>query len=416
MYLLFITDLKQILQIGGLLTYRILVYIFIWTIGGVFTIIEANSQTVGENKLIQGLEDQWLIYNAGYKGYIPYFSKEHGVQPTLSLYINLKKYSHYSLLLQTKQPTHLFIQSQLCRILPAQNKTILNIDSLQKQYKLSSLLITLYNPDGYSEPPIAQIIYTNEVKSDIKLDTEDNSLSATTKNSLQPRLRDLSEFPDFITVGLVFLLAFYTFLLNYHPKAFQRNFSFYDIFSVDTREDATLIAKPLSQINILFILAHSMSLTLFYMIAQRYSESFFVNVLPMQLSDSFSSLFGYFAICTGLIWILLICKYFFVYAVGVVFGINNVASVHYYEYLLFSRIFFLVVVPLQFILMLSFPQWLIGLLKIVVVGLFIFNVIRVITISSVLNKITSFRNLYLFSYLCATELIPLLIGVKFLAK
>jgi hypothetical protein len=364
-------------------------------------------------KMTQNLEDQWLVYDASYKGYVPYFQKEYGVQPTLSLYLNLKKYSHYSLSIQVPQPTHLFVQSQLCRTLQPDRQLILNIDSLQKRYKLNSLLVTLYAPEGYAQLPTATIVYKNQETPTTQKSTTPQSVFA---QSRQPQLRELSRFQDFVTVAIVFLLAFYTFLLNYHPKAFQRNFSFQAILTVDTREDATVIAKPLSQINLLFVLAHSMSLGLFYMIAQWYSESFFVNVLPINLSGSFGELVQYFLSCTGMIFLLLIIKYFFVYAIGVVFGINNAASVHYYEYLLFSRIFFLVVIPLQFIFMLSFPQLLVWFIQTIFVAVIILNIARMFVISSVLNKITSFRNLYLFSYLCATELIPLLIGIKFLAK
>ncbi|MDJ1505083.1 DUF4271 domain-containing protein [Xanthocytophaga agilis] len=409
--------MKVLIQIFYRLGYTHYVRIISSVVVSIVFFNTSFSQSTVDYKLIQGLEDQWVIYNDNYKGYIPYFRKEHGVQAALSLYVDLRKYSHYNLFLQAPKETHLFVQSQLCRTLSAQSRTVVNIDSLQKQYKTRFVLITLYVPDGHSQLPTAQIVYPYKNKASQIENKEDSDVVLSgVRNSYQPKLRDLSEFPDFVTVCIVSLLAFYTFLLNYHPKAFKRNFSFNDMFSVDSREDATLIAKPLSQINILFVLAHSMSLSLFYMMAQRYSDTFFVNVLPIQLSDSFGSLFGYFALCVSIIWVLLIGKYFFIYAIGIVFGINNVASIHYYEYLLFSRIFFLIVLPLQFIFMLSFPQWLVGALKMVVIGLFIFNIIRIVTISSVLNKITSFRNLYLFSYLCATELIPLLIGIKFLAK
>ncbi|MDJ1468258.1 DUF4271 domain-containing protein [Xanthocytophaga flava] len=409
--------MKVLIQIFYQLVYRQYARILISVVGSVLLSYTTFSQSAPDYKLIQGLEDQWLIYNDNYKGYVPYFRKEHGVQSALSLYVDLRKYSHYSLLLQAPGETHLFIQSQLCRTFPAQSKTILNIDSLQKQTKTRFVLVTLYVPNGHFQIPTAQVIYPYKNRTEkIEDKVEEDDPLAGVRNSYQPRLRDLSEFPDFVTICIVVLLAFYTFLLNYHPKAFKRNFSFNDMFSADMRDDATSIAKPLSQINILFVLAHSMSLSLFYMMAQRYSDTFFVNVLPIQLADSFGSLVGYFTICVGIIWILLIGKYFFVYAIGIVFGLTNVASIHYYEYLLFSRIFFLIVLPLQFIFMLSFPQWLGGSLKIIVICLFIFNIIRILTISSVLNKITSFRNLYLFSYLCATELIPLIIGIKFLAK
>ncbi len=384
------------------------------TLSVVVDTFAAKPQQLPVYKAVQNLDDQWLIYEEDYKGYIPYFQKEHGRQPTLSIFLNLEKYSHYALLLQTSQPSHLFVQSQLCRTLASQSQVILSLDSLRKAHKLKSILLTLYTPDGYESLPLATIVYKNQES--LAAGTNKSPLASVTQPQQQPQLRELSHFQDFITLTVIVLLAYYTFLLNYHPKAFERNFSFQAIFTVDTREDATLIAKPLSQINLLFVVAHSMLLGVFYMMAQWYSDAFFINVLPIPLTGSFNDLVLYFAVCVSIIFVLLISKYFFVYAVGVVFGINNAASVHYYEYLLFSRIFFIVIVPLQFIFMLSFPHLLVQFIQIAFTAVVILNVARMLVISSVLNKITSFRNLYLFSYLCATELIPLLIGVKFLAK
>jgi|GEM_PF-1363191 len=365
-------------------------------------------------KVAQNLEDQWLVYSSSYKGYISYFRNEHGIQPALNLYLDMKKYSQYNLLLQVPKKSHLFVQSQFCLTLPIQSNAVFSIDSLQKHHKVNWLLVTLYTPTGHEQIPTASIVYVKRER----ISTENNkaAISSFYKQNEQPLLRELSHFKNFVTLATILLLAFYTFLLNYHPKAFRRNFSFQAIFSIGVRDESMLIAKPLSQISILFLLAHSMLLSLFYMIAQYYSTSFFVNVLPVELTNSFTDLIIYFIVCVGIAFLLLIAKYFCIYAIGVVFSISNAASAHYFEYLLFSRLFFLVIVLLQFIFISSFPELLMPLIQSLFYGLVIFNIIRMVIISSVLNKITSFRNLYLFSYLCATELIPLIVGIKFLAK
>ncbi len=374
---------------------------------------QLDSAQVGY-RLVESLDNQWLIYDQSYGGYVPYFRKTYGLPSAVSLYLNLKKYHAYHLLLETKEPTHLFVQSQLCRTLAPTVRTILDIDSLRQYYKTDFVLVSVYRPEGHTPPPTAQIIYSSSKKA-IRMPQAALS-EIVTRKVWQPRLRESSDFQDFIVVLSVVLLAFYTFLFNYHPKAFGRNFGFRSILSIDTREDATIVAKPLSQINILFILAHSMLLGMFYMIAQRYSDSFFVNILSMEASDTFRDLGKYFGALTGLFFILLIGKYLFIYAIGVVFGINNTASVHYYEYLLFSRLFFVLFVPVQFILLVVYPQWMLLFLQVSMISFILLNIARILTISSVLNKMTTFRNLYLFSYLCATELIPLLMGIKLLDK
>ena len=356
------------------------------------------------------LEDQWVVYDDSYGGYVPYFRRRYGVQPTVSLILDLKKYRQYRLLLQVPQQTHVFVQSRLSQTLPASGTLVLNIDSLQKTYKANSVLLTLYRPDGHIDLPSAQVVYASQ--SAAKAAPSASMAIGTT----QPKLRVASGFRDFATLAAIVLLVVYTFLLNYYPKAFQRNFSLQSIVALDLRGDATFLAKPLNQVNLLFIAAHSMLLSLFYLVGQRYSGSFFVNLLPFEASDAFYGLWVYFTALTAIVFVLLVVKYLFIYGMGVVFDMDNTASPHYHEYLIFSRLFFLVAVLLQFIVLVTYPQWLLPLMPLVLASLVLLNIVRILTIGSVLNKLTAFRNLYLFSYLCATEVIPLLVGVKLLAK
>lgn len=361
-------------------------------------------------KTAYNLEDQWMVYDDSYGGYVPYFRRRHGVQPTVSLILDLKKYRQYDLLLQVPQQTHIFVQSRLSRTLQAAGTLVLDIDSLQKSHAANSVLLTLYRPGGHSELPAAQVAYAS------RQDKQAKPAPATASRATQPKLRAASGFRDFVTLAALTLLAAYTFLLNYYPRAFQRNFSFQSIIALDLRGDATFLAKPLNQVNLLFLAAHSLLLSLFYVIGQRYSGGFFANLLPFEASDTFYGLWVYFMAFAALLFVLLVVKYLFIYGMGIVFGMDKMASPHYYEYLIFSRLFFLAAVLLQFILVVAYPPWLPWLMPLVLTSLVLLNIIRILTIGAVLNKLTAFRNLYLFSYLCATEVIPLLVGVKLLAK
>jgi hypothetical protein len=119
---------------------------------------------------------------------------------------------------------------------------------------------------------------------------------------------------------------------------------------------------------------------------------------------------------SGLIFALLLGKYLLIQAVGSVFKLSGVTHVHFYEYLLFSRVFYTAVVFLQFALFLVAPVWVSVIAEVIIWVVLLFNIVRIVVINSVLSRLTSAKNLYLFSYLCTTELIPLLIGIKILIK
>lgn len=357
------------------------------------------------------MEDQWLIYDDSYKDYVPYLRRQYGLQPTVSLVLDLEKYRRYSLLLQVPKTTHIFVQSRLSRTLRASSRMVLSIDSLQRKYNASSVLLTLYQPGVHTELPLAQIVYVAD-----KMTAKSGVAIRPANKTSQPKLRPASDFRDFATVTAILLLIFYTFLLNYYPKAFERNFSLQSLTALDLRGDMAFMAKPLNPTNLLFLTSHSMLLSLFYMIGQRYSSGYFANLLPFEASETFSGLCAYFLVFTVFLFAMLVGKYLFIYAMGVVFDMGKTTSPHYHEYLVFSRLFFLFAVLVQFVLLITYPQWLWWLMPLMLVSIVILNIIRTLIIGTVLNKLTSFRNLYLFSYLCTTELIPLLVGVKLLAK
>jgi hypothetical protein len=177
-----------------------------------------------------------------------------------------------------------------------------------------------------------------------------------------------------------------------------------------------LINKPLSGSSLLFVLAHSFLLSLFYITVQQSSDKLFANVLVVDATDQFWPIAQYFFIMSGLIFALLLGKYLLIQAVGSVFKLSGVTHVHFYEYLLFSRVFYTIVVFLQFALFLVAPVWVSVLAEVIIWVVLLFNIVRIIIINSVLSRLTSAKNLYLFSYLCTTELIPLLIGIKILIK
>jgi hypothetical protein len=157
-------------------------------------------------------------------------------------------------------------------------------------------------------------------------------------------------------------------------------------------------------------------LSLFYITVQQSSDKLFANVLQVDATDQFWPIAQYFLMMSGLIFALLLGKYLLIQAVGSVFKLSGVTHVHFYEYLLFSRVFYTLVVFLQFALFLVAPVWVSVVAEVIIWVVLLFNIVRIVVINSVLSRLTSAKNLYLFSYLCTTELIPLLIGIKILIK
>jgi hypothetical protein len=361
-----------------------------------------------EFDLIENLSDQWLVYDNVYQSYVPYLPDRYPVQNSLHLVLDPARYRSYHLMVQSDQVCYLFVQSRLVKLMQPDQKVSLNLDSLQKQIKSQTLLLSLYTSAGHSTVPVAQVIFPRSQVLQVA--------SPTPQEELQAKLRENDFFSDFLIIAAVFVLGLYAFLWNYHPKAFSQYFNLRFMVPGALREDLPLVHKPLSGSSLLFILAHSFLLSLFYVTVQQSSDRLFANVLPVGTTDQFWSVSLYFLMMAGLIFSMLLGKYILIQAVGNVFKLSGVTHVHYYEYLLFSRVFYTAVVFLQFTLFLVAPVWISVVAEVIVWVVLLFNLVRIVIINSVLGKLTSAKNLYLFSYLCTTELIPLLIGIKILIK
>ena len=361
-----------------------------------------------EFDLIENLSDQWLVYDNVYQSYVPYLQDRYPVQYTLNLVLDPAKYRSYRLLLEAEQPCYLFVQSKLVRLIGAQERVSLDLDSIQNLAKSQTLLLTLYNPEGHAVAPLAQVVFPHVQHVQVA--------TVTAKDELEAKLRTKNTFTNFLIVAAVFVLGLYAFLWNYHPKAFSQYFNLRFMVPGALREDVPLINKPLSGGSLLFVLAHSFLLSLFYITVQQSSDKLFANILVVDATGQFWPVVQYFLMMSGLIFALLLGKYLLIQAVGSVFKLSGVTHVHFYEYLLFSRVFYTVVVFLQFALFLVAPVWVSVIAEVVIWIVLLFNIVRIVIINSVLSRLTSAKNLYLFSYLCTTELIPLLIGIKILIK
>jgi hypothetical protein len=368
----------------------------------------ADTPPVDKYQVIEELDEYWQVYDTDYKSYVPYLKSIHGNPEALHFELNLDNYKGYHLKITTLQPVYLFMQAKLNRLLPANGKLILNVDSLRNSFKESKILFSLFNKDGHITIPSASIVHNKQ---------EISSASLSENTLITPlKFRNRTDVQDFAIVAALLILALFAFLWNYHPKAFKSYYNLKSLITLSIKEDTVLISRPLSRINLLFIFNHSLLLAFLYILIQKSSDRFLLHDQFLQSASSFGSLFYYFGILTFAIFLLLVGKYFLLLLIGKLFNLSSVVYIHFYEYMLFSRIFYCIIVPAIFSIYVVLPAFISMVNQELIYIIVIFNFIRLFIINFALNKATSVKNLYLFSYLCATELTPLLIGLKILVE
>ena len=208
-----------------------------------------------------------------------------------------------------------------------------------------------------------------------------------------------------LIIGLI-----YGYLRTNYPADFSSVFNPGTFLRSSALEEGWL-AKPISSwTGILFILAFSISLALLVVALHTniHHIRLFNQLLPVSGADITSKVIFY----TLLIFFIILLKYLFIKVMSFIFGLEQVADLQYREFvrtLLFLGIFLPVIMLLYLVLHVSASGIILTISNVAVSLLLIITTIRV---STTVNTKTTILNLHLFSYLCATEVIPLAIMLK----
>ncbi len=352
---------------------------------------------------VHDFTDDWQVFDPAAKTYVPYLPELHAKEPAVSAFVDLESNRSYTLLIQSDRDGYLFFDAALRRKLPAGVWQVLSIDSLFRHYRQPQLFVTLYGAAGTAGKHLL-IGHKKSVGQPVaQLLPEDNL-------SVRPVPR--SAYTDFLGLGLLFLLANGALLIAANQRAFKRFFDWRDMITLRVRDEAFLINKPFSGISLLFVLHLSFLLAYLLLFAQSQGLDLYGvrTVLPVD-PDLTALLLGFVGLSLT-IFLLYIGKYFALFAMGQLYRADNVANIHFFKLIQSSLLFFTGLVLLSAILAgnLSSTDWL-SVSILIPIGLF--YVARLGLLYLTIAGLGSLKNLYLISYLCLVELIPLIIGLRF---
>ncbi|RIJ37877.1 DUF4271 domain-containing protein [Pontibacter oryzae] len=213
----------------------------------------------------------------------------------------------------------------------------------------------------------------------------------------------------FIVFMLVIGLIYGLLRVNY-PSDFQSTFNL-NGFLKSSSEAELYAAKPVGAVsNVLFVLAFSLSLAL--LIAAIHTNvqhvRLFNRLFPVSESDITTKTLFY----TLLIFAVVLSKYVFLKVMAFIFSMEQVVQLQYREFirsLLFLGVFLPLVMLLYLGLNTLIPEMILLISNLAVSLVLVITILRVFY---AVNKKASVLNLHLFSYLCATEVIPLAIMLK----
>ena len=302
-----------------------------------------------------------------------------------TIYIPIEK-TDGQLSISGSMPISIYINHKL--ILQSERHSVLKLDSLSNLYGVPMLFALR------SSGEVATRLYRS-IPEDQLVPRQDKPMK------------------DFVTIASIILIMLFIALLYVNPKLTFDYFNIVKFLTLQEREETLTAIRTTSSINFVYYLFCSLWIA-FLLITMGQVELF-----QIQFFWATAINFGQFA----LNWLLLGLIIFFVLmsklvAISLLAGLFNIGEVASFQFFNSIRIFFIASALAAFLGLLLFmfkvsePQYYFLVLK---MGFGLVALSIALLLFKLMDKVP-FRFSHLFSYLCVSEIIPLMILIKVLFK
>lgn len=194
---------------------------------------------------------------------------------------------------------------------------------------------------------------------------------------------------------------------------FDTVYDFSKFLSFRLKDDFGSGIRLLSTENLYFtsILAASLSFVLLCIVM-------FGGVIPSNVSWlvplGFWAGLGHWLIGTAAILFIFLLRFLFILGFGALFNLPVHITRHFQETQSLNNCFVLLLMITCFVIVYSgfyFPQ---GTIQVLAISLIFYLTFRLLNIYIKLSRLRTYSLLYIFSYLCTTEIIPALVGIQIL--
>lgn len=346
-------------------------------------------------QIVKNLKEEWLKVDENNK-YIPFIEDDDtSGSPIVGALVNLQQYSGNSLLCLVPSGSSILVQQQIIGHYDKASTVILNIDSLQQIYNRDQVLVSVYTPDKSYEK--LQLLIVKEGGRELNI--QHISLKRT-DTSLE----------DFFIVGLLILLVSYAFQLNQYPKTFRKLYDLRKVFSFKVREETGKI-RLINEANIVFLVHHCLLVSYLMVLLLATSDALNLSLIVNQPQRFYEFVLTWLKLTVG-VFLLIWLKYFTVMMFGSLFGLRNLKYMHVFDFMRMSLIFWSILFSVFALIFSGFTVSSSIYITMLIYVFIVFAIVRIFILYARLFTGTSFRNLYLFSYICTSEVIPLLVGIE----
>jgi hypothetical protein len=353
----------------------------VWLV--LFAAILVLCQTPDTENLIA----KWQTYELG--AYKPY-DKDATVD---AIYIPLRgsAYSGKDLLINSCFTYFVFLNGKILG--EHKGQIAYDIDSLTRVTKSSDLLISIFQKDVSQQTLSARLTSRS-------IDMIDNIVKPT------------SFFKDFVILAGLIIIILFVLAIRVNPKLSSDYLSLQKIISLRDADDSQSNARLMNSSNVQFYIMTSMLLALFFIMIFKFVPAEY-SLSTSFASESFWKTLVLWLLITFVIVGVFLIKIIIIFSLTRLFGLRGLARIHYFNWVRLLLIVFGAASVIMFIYFISrglSPGFFEVLLYLVIGVLVAWTLIVFLK----LNNKSEHSMFHLFSYICATEIIPLLITIKVL--
>jgi hypothetical protein len=344
-----------------------------------FSVVLFFDSTSTKVQIAEDLQTRWKILSDG-----KFVDFDGRPTKTVHISIDLNKPTGHILTIQSHREFYLFINSTLL----AKSKLLrFHADSLKRKYG-KSVFISIHQPRGINH-----------------LSTQ--WVSQKEASPYENPIRPSRSFNNFVLISVLLLVIFFTSLLRNNPQLTLDYLNVIKLFAFKRRDDSQFVLRITSSVNLLFYLFCSLLTSLAIIVAVHFSEN-----MSLSFTTDYPDVGGYFVLWSLLslvIAALLMIKLGLAAVVSALFGWRDTAGFQFFN---FIRLLVVSLVSIGIVSILAaslkFEADYYLLLKCICILLMLGAFLMFFKL---LNR-ESTSAFHLFSYLCATEILPLVILIK----
>lgn len=359
-----------------------------------------NAQEVSTQVVVDDLAPSWLVYSEQTNSYIPYVMDLHDSE-VISFHLDLNRYREYHLKVTLPFESALFIENAIVTHTSFLTTRMFPIDSLFEGYSKDKIFVSIYMQDQNIKDLQSYIVDLNPVRG-IRI----------SNTAFQGEVRMTNNMEDFFIISIIGLLGATALVRRNTKNVFNDYFALNRIVSLKIRYDNVASSNIFSTTNMAFHFFYGAILATSCVNFLVWTPSPLISVNDYNTPQLFALTIGLSLLFTCLMW----GKYPLIRIISRLYNFRKFVPIQYFDYFRLT----LIVTILLFV---------VSVVNNSVGGTLIGNHSEFFTVALVailfsrpllafvkLIKFSNHRKLHLFSYLCTTEIIPLIILLKVFLK